>query len=131
MRFWGKLLCKNHDIYVIEAESSEKDVYENVPGEEPRGKGINTNSYWIAHDLIGEWCKLPDLKGKTIITARRIKKMLSGNLDGQVSSYPIFPEPEQFLIRAQIARITHGTVIAPTHVFKLKDENSINQYYLF
>jgi hypothetical protein len=98
--------------------------YASIPGEEPRGKGLNENVYWVTHDLLGEWEKLPDAQSKDIVAARNIKKILTGNLDNPVNSYPFFPGKERALLRAQIARITGSTVIAPAGAYELKEDNS-------
>ena len=98
--------------------------YASIPGEEPRGKGLNENVYWVTHDLLGEWQKLPDAQSKDIVAARNIRKMLTGNLDAPVNSYPFFAGKERALLRAQIARITASTVLAPQGVFEPKEDNS-------
>ena len=100
------------------------DPSTTVPGEESRGEGINANIYWVTSDLLGEWKKLPDLKGEHIVAAKKIKKVLTGKLENEVEAYPFFNEKEKYLIRAQIARISAGTILAPKGVYK-ESENSI------
>ena len=104
-------------------KASPDEDYASIPGEEPRGKGLNENVYWVTHDLLGEWQKLPDARAKDIVAARLIKKILTGDLDAPVNAYPFFTGRESALLRAQIARITAATVLAPTGVFKVSDEN--------
>ena len=80
----------------------------------------------MASDLLGEWKKLPDIKGEHVVAARKIKRMLTGELDAEVEAYPFFEAKEAYLIRAQIARITASTVIVPKGAYT--EENS-NTYY--
>ena len=102
--------------------------YAPVVGEEQRGEGVNSYIYWVAHDLLGEWSKLPDLRGEHVAAAKKFKKVLTGDLNADVEAYPFFEGKESYLIRAQIARITASTVIVPKGIYK-EAENSIPQIY--
>lgn len=124
IRFWGKLLCSENDLYVIEMKANTDPNYA-IPGEEPRGEGVNSNIYWVTTDLLGDWKKLPDLKGVHVAGAKKIKKILSGNLEANVDAYPFFNDKEKYLIRAQIARISASTILVPKGVYKEEAENSI------
>ncbi len=127
IRFWGKLLCSEEDLYVIEMKAN-LDLTIGLPGEEARGEGINSNVYWVTNDLLGDWTKLPDLKGEHIVAAKKIKKVLTGKLETDVDAYPFFGDKEKYLIRAQIARISASTILAPKGIYK-EAENSTN--YIF
>ena len=96
-------------------------TYEAPPGEEKRGEGINSNIYWVTSNLLGEWQKLPDLKGEHVAASKKFKKLLTGNLDAEIFAYPFFSEKEAYLLRAQIARISAATIIAPKGVYKEKE----------
>eukprot|EP00826_Nyctotherus_ovalis_P041205 TRINITY_DN4121_c0_g1_i9.p2 TRINITY_DN4121_c0_g1~~TRINITY_DN4121_c0_g1_i9.p2 ORF type:complete len:160 (-),score=26.26 TRINITY_DN4121_c0_g1_i9:684-1163(-) len=124
MRFWGKFLCRDHDIYVIEARAGADEDYASIEGEEKRGTGINENVYWVTSDLLKDWHKLPDARANDIIEARSLKKVLTGNLDAPVNGYPFFAGKERNYLRAQIARITASTVIVPAGVFQPTEANS-------
>ena len=100
-----------------------EDTYQTIEGEEQRGEGVNSCIYWVTHDLLGEWVKLPDIRGENVAAARKIKRVLSGHLDAEVEAYPFFAAKEAYLIRAQIARITAATLLAPKGLFK-EGENS-------
>lgn len=130
MRFWGKFLCRENDIYVIEAKAGQDEDYASIEGEEKRGVGINENVYWITSDLLKDWHKLPDARAIDIVEARQLKKVLTGNLDTPVNGYPFFGGKERNYLRAQIARITASTVIVPGGVFQPKEDNSnlLNSY---
>lgn len=45
--------------------------------------------------------------------ARNIYKSFTGNLETEILTYPEFPGTEKNYLRAQIARISSGTQIAP------------------
>ena len=102
------------------------DLSTAVPGEEPRGDGINENLYLVTNDLLGTWERLPDLKGEHIVNAKKIKKILTGNLENDIEAYPFFGEKEKYLIRAQIARITASTILAPKGVYKEAENSNCN-----
>lgn len=121
-------MCRDHDIYVIEAKAGVDEEYASIEGEEKRGSGINENVYWITSDLLKDWHKLPDARGNDIIQARQLKKVLTGNLDAPVNGYPFFAGKERNYLRAQIARITASTVIVPGGVFQPNEENSKFMY---
>eukprot|EP00831_Metopus_contortus_P006052 TRINITY_DN12280_c0_g1_i4.p1 TRINITY_DN12280_c0_g1~~TRINITY_DN12280_c0_g1_i4.p1 ORF type:complete len:214 (-),score=57.82 TRINITY_DN12280_c0_g1_i4:151-792(-) len=123
IRFWGQYLCKEQDYFVIEMKANPDEGYASIPGEEPRGRGVNENVYWVTNDLLGEWHKLPDVQAKDIVAARQIKKVLTGKLDAPVKSFPFFEGKEEALLRAQIARITASTVIVPMGIYKANEEN--------
>ena len=54
--------------------------------------------------------------------------MLSGELNADVLSFPIFHGKERHLLRAQIARITHSTYIAPKDIYKEKKEEEEREF---
>ena len=56
------------------------------------------------------------------MTARVICKLLTGDLDAAVDTYPPFPGTERNYLRAQVARITAGTQISPANYFTTGDE---------
>lgn len=123
VRFWGKYLCSSKDIYIIEAKANKDENFASIEQEDAHGKGLNENVYWFTQDLLGDWQKLPDVKSADIRAARDIKKILTGNLDAPVQSYPFFPGKERSLLRAQIARISAATVIIPAGIYKVNPEN--------
>jgi radial spoke head protein 4A len=51
-----------------------------------------------------------------------IKHVFTGNLNATIDSNPPFPGKERHLLRAQIARITYGTVIIPKGLIEIDDE---------
>lgn len=145
VRIFGKILGLQRDYLICECEYSddyEEPAPEPVEGEEdgaeavPKGTepeppktGVNKFVYYVAnwneagrcHDL-ANWTKLPHVKPDTLMVARKIKKMFTGNLDAAVSSYPPFPGTEADYLRCQIARIVAGASVTLKGVFVLDPE---------
>ncbi len=57
------------------------------------------------------WVRLPDATPESIVAARGLKKIFTGDLEAPVVTVPYFAAPEKLLLRAQIARITADTVL--------------------
>jgi len=109
IRLWGKVLGTDADYYVAEAwkEGDMGDVDEENPDAEVSGVGANKYVYLVTNDLASQvWTKLPNIKPKEIVAARRIKKLMSGSTSAKVVTHPPFPGNEDVLLRAQIARIS-------------------------
>eukprot|EP00746_Dinoflagellata_sp_MGD_P163850 gnl/MRDRNA2_/MRDRNA2_92111_c0_seq1.p1 gnl/MRDRNA2_/MRDRNA2_92111_c0~~gnl/MRDRNA2_/MRDRNA2_92111_c0_seq1.p1 ORF type:complete len:442 (+),score=144.76 gnl/MRDRNA2_/MRDRNA2_92111_c0_seq1:88-1413(+) len=112
LRFWGKILGTQADYYVAEAQlEAAGDPDENDPDFEPSGTGANAMSFWVTTSLTGTWEKLPHVRPTEIKAARKIKKVMTGDLNAKVITHPHFPGTEKELLRAQIAQITSDTVL--------------------
>eukprot|EP00927_Polykrikos_kofoidii_P040933 TRINITY_DN3489_c0_g1_i1.p1 TRINITY_DN3489_c0_g1~~TRINITY_DN3489_c0_g1_i1.p1 ORF type:complete len:435 (-),score=84.88 TRINITY_DN3489_c0_g1_i1:33-1337(-) len=126
LRFWGKFLGTEKDYYVAEIskEGGGDDPPAGEEDNEPLGTGANTYVYYVTTDLCEDWVKLPELKPKQIMAARRIKRLVTGNLKAKVVTVPHFPGDEAVFLRAQIALIT-----ADTHLcvkgYLMKDEEGV------
>jgi radial spoke head protein 4A len=48
---------------------------------------------------------------------------MTGDLNSEIDCNPPFPGFERHFLRAQIARITHSTMIVPRDLFKTNEEN--------
>lgn len=86
---------------------------------EVAGTGLNRKTYFICHKLGEKWIQLPNVTQQQIQVSRQIKKFLTGNLEAELWSYPIFPGVEKNLLRAMIARITSSTYVAPTGYYRV------------
>lgn len=81
---------------------------------EQLGEGVNRFVYFVCNRPYAcNWQELPTVTPKQIIVSRQIKKMLTGDLNADILSFPTFPGKEKHLLRAMIARITAGTFVAP------------------
>jgi len=143
-RFWGKVLGLKNNYYILECIELEitvpkvnlqKDEVETRDGtpvdvdETPLPKssfvspptipsefkfGPNRAIYFAATCLDGNFAQLPDVTPGQILTSRKITKFFTGDLSAKVHSFPNFVGDEASLLRAQIARISSSTIVAPT-----------------
>jgi radial spoke head protein 4A len=90
LRFWGKILGF-HDYWVIQGLTNQKDADEVAKNVEPEGTGINSYTYWVAHDLLGKWVELPTISPEQLKGAKEIKYVFTGDLDRVIEHYPPFP----------------------------------------
>eukprot|EP01066_Platyproteum_vivax_P017520 Platyproteum_vivax@DN7385_c0_g1_i3.p1 len=120
LRFWGKILGIQADYYVSEGKFSNPDTsVDSVENSEPHGIGANEYSYWICNDVVmDEWEMLPDVLPHHIIQAKKVQKLLTGKLSAPVITFPHFQGSERHFLRAQIARISHGTILCPSALYE-------------
>jgi radial spoke head protein 4A len=86
--------------------------------------GPNRLTYFVVcSDDMGRARKLPDVTEDQLITARQIKKYMTGDLSAPVSAYPPFAGTEANFLRAQIALISSDTFVAPTGFFALEESD--------
>mmetsp|Transcript_91702 Transcript_91702/g.268382 ORF Transcript_91702/g.268382 Transcript_91702/m.268382 type:complete len:433 (-) Transcript_91702:108-1406(-) len=112
LRFWGKVLGTFADYYVAEAQRGEGELPEGEEEMEvPGTPGVNQYLYYVTNDLTGDWQKLPDVRPSEIVSARKIRRLLTGDFNAQVITHPHFDGTEAMLLRAQIARISSDTVL--------------------
>lgn len=138
LRLWGKILGTDGDYYVAEGILQSPAVAGPAPASpwvlpdtpeydvEPRGQGPNTYAYWVCQNgPTSGWTRLPAARASQVKAARKIQRLMTGNLDADVQSTPFFPGQERHLLRAQIARITATCTLAPTGWYEedVDDEN--------
>lgn len=128
LRFWGKILGIQRDYWIIEGvlDSAEEDRAHW--SHEKRGEGVNKLVYWVNDNLLEDWIQLPDATPEHIKAARLIKHVCTGNLNATIDSNPPFPGKERHFLRAQIARITHGTYIVPKDLIVIDEETKEDKY---
>jgi radial spoke head protein 4A len=92
---------------------------ERIPAESE--SGANSFVYFVCSRPGDAWSRLPDVSPAQILAARHIKRFFTGNLDAPVISHPPFPgtATERYVLRATIARISAGTLVAPKGMFLL------------
>lgn len=128
MRFWGKLLGKTRDYFVVEgtaeAEEEEEEVEKDGRGNtiEKPGEGVNKFSYWVCHAPGDPWVKLPNATPEQVAIAGEIRRILTGDLEAPVRGHPPFPGKEKAYLRALIARISAETVVAPSGIYKESED---------
>lgn len=125
LRFFGKLFGTGRDYYVVEAKlaNAPKEKEDKATKKEPRGVSgsINEFVYYVTNSLEGEWTELPDVLPEQIVTARKMCRFFTGNVNAPVKGYPRFPWPECSFLRAQIARISAATTISPKGFFTMEE----------
>lgn len=77
---------------------------------------LNGHVYFACNDFNMDWIELPSVTSKEIVQSRKIKKYCRGNLEENVKCHPPFSGTEKNYLRALIARISHGTSVAPIQV---------------
>lgn len=123
IRFFGKILGINKNYYVCEAKlkSYPKGLKENpVTKAEPSGVGLNEYIYLVTNSPEAPWVQLPDVVPEQILTARQMRRFLTGDLKAPVLGYPRFPFPEASYLRCQIARISAATVVSPKGFYTME-----------
>jgi radial spoke head protein 4A len=139
VRWWGRVLTTaGNDYFVFEVkrgsydeeEEAERVVRERriaATGEdvtahrELLGAGANEYLYYVSQSLsspVPSFSLLPSTSPRFITDARRTHRLLSGDLTAAVGGFPRFAGVEADLLRAQIARISNGSVLVPKGSWK-------------
>ncbi|KAL4493537.1 hypothetical protein ABPG72_007545 [Tetrahymena utriculariae] len=122
IRFWGKILCSGKDYYVAEGVTSNENADQLAKDAEKKGEGANFYTFWVTHDVLGEWMELPLVTPQQIVAARQIKYVFTGDLNSNVKSYPPFNGKEKHLLKAQIVRISCACVLSPKGLYQALDD---------
>ncbi|XP_075982602.1 radial spoke head protein 4a [Anticarsia gemmatalis] len=83
-----------------------------IPVERP-GQGVNKKVYYVCNNPGEPWVCLPDLTPDHIRVARNTVRVMTGDLDAEVLTFPPFEGTERHYLRAQIARIAAATSVSP------------------
>jgi len=87
-------------------------------------KGCNQFTYFATNDPAGSWTVLPNVTPQQIVSSKRIRKYLTGDLTADVRAYPPFPGQEKEYLRALIARIVAATTLCPVGKFEVAEEGA-------
>ncbi|XP_057315110.1 radial spoke head protein 4 homolog A-like [Hydractinia symbiolongicarpus] len=90
--------------------------------QEVYGEGCNAKVYYVCNDAGLSWHRLPPVTPQQIQVARQIRKLMTGDLDAPVVSYPPYPGNEANYLRAQIARISAATHISPQGYYIFEED---------
>lgn len=125
MRFWGKILGRGADYYIAEGELPSAYEPEDPEAEEG-ATGVNKLTYWAMKDNGAyQWVQLPPVRREQILVSRQLRRFVRGDLEAPVLGHPPFPGLEKNYLRAQIARISAGTVLCPAGYFQMTEEGDI------
>jgi radial spoke head protein 4A len=113
-----KLLAEMNPVIPPEKRDPEKPLIQY---------GCNRYVYYVTTSrtfpsTVTDWIKLPDVEPSHIQQARQVKKHFTGDLDAPIISHPPFHGNEKILLRAQIARISAATKIAPKGVVVFEED---------
>lgn len=97
IRFWGKILGYK-DYWVVQGSSAKAYLSELPENGEKYGVGVNSYSYWVATDLLGDWTELPLVTPDQVAGSRTFKYIFSGYLDQIVSKSIAFKGNEKHLV---------------------------------
>merc|ERR1711865_1368558 len=73
MRFWGKVIGRSGDYYVVQGENPEPPSNEDIKVLEGL-EGANKYAFWVCKHAGGAWTKLPNVAPEAIVVARQIKR---------------------------------------------------------
>lgn len=112
------------DYYIAEGTFDGEAGDDEKPADfEPRGTGVNKYVYWASNSALEAWTQLPDLYTKDIQAARDTKVKFTGDLERQLITNPYFFGKEKHFLRAQIARISNATTLAPKGYYRLVEDS--------
>ncbi|XP_041969364.1 radial spoke head protein 6 homolog A [Aricia agestis] len=83
-----------------------------IPPERP-GQGVNKKVFYACNSPGDEWVRLPDVTPDQIRVARQTIRCMTGDLDAEVISFPVFSGCERNFLRAQLARVQAATAVSP------------------
>ena len=114
LRLFGKISTRSSPYYIVEG-LSDGDPEGVDPTKQEGKEGANKYVYWVAQSVeaTSGWVKLPHVTSDEVVTSRKFKRLLTGNLDAAVPAYPPFNGTEKNLLRAIIARIAGSTLVSP------------------
>ena len=127
VRFWGRIFGVQQDYFVAEgylakhakpkfSKPAQPGLWQYAAAKRDVEKVVHLNRYryHVCHRIGDAWVLLPDVLYSQIVSAQKIKKLVSGDLGAAVASFPIFSGTEANYLRAQIARISSESLFAPS-----------------
>ncbi len=123
VRFFGRINTRTLPYYIIEGLSPEDE--EGIDESKQEGRnGVNKYAYWAIQNVESvQWIRLPNVNMEQIVKTRQFKRLLTGNLEANVPSYPPFPGKEKHLLRAIIALVVGETSVSPDGFYDLDDSD--------
>lgn len=122
--FFGKIFGTQKDYWIVSGELAGAEEESKDKTVEARGVGVNSSVFWVTDNLLNDWIQLPDCKPEHVKCARQIKHVFTGDLNASIDSNPPFQGKERHLLRAQLARIAHATMVVPKGLFEIDEETN-------
>lgn len=129
VRFFGKIFGLKADYYIYEAtlkEPSGPPEVDTVPPMEV-ATGANAFTYFVQPYPGGPTTRLPDVTPAQMAGSKLQKRLFTGDLTAEVSTYPLFPGKEAEYLRAQIGHLAAETYLVPSGMFTVGDGNVLEQ----
>lgn len=119
VRFVGRISTRGKPYYVLETLAAEDP--ENLDERLQEGRnGANKFTYFVTQaPESAEWVKLPPVTSEQAMKVRQFRRLLTGDLEAKVPSYPPFPGQEKHLLRALLANIVQDTSVSPDGFYDL------------
>ena len=127
IRFWGLIHTTSSTYHIFESALTpppSPDTAEagTAGAGEAAGKGANAFLYYVGTAATGPFTVLPPASPECIAASAALHRLFTGDLTAAVPGHPTFPGVEADLLRAVIARISHGAMVGPKGGFSLEDE---------
>ncbi|SCN60049.1 radial spoke head protein, putative [Plasmodium chabaudi adami] len=98
-----------------------KDEYQNF------NKKINKYVYWVSINGTGKWILLKPTTPEYIEKTSKVNKLLTGNINHIITSFPNIQIKEKHYLRALISIISSYTHISPKNYFTIKAQEESEQ----
>lgn len=128
LRFFGLISTRSKPYYVVKGLTTKDDEVDESNTQELVARegrnGVNKYTYWVTQGSCvqpSEWIELPPVTCGQICQARVMKRLLTGNLDAPVPSYPPFQGTEKNFLRAVLADIDASTSISPDGMYEVDE----------
>jgi len=117
VRFFGKFFGLKGAYYVYETKLKDPPPPpEDAKPEEVNPK-LNAHVYFVQSSPGGAATQLPLVTPLMMLRAKQMKRYLQGDLDAEVSAYPVFPGKEAHYLRALVGHIAAETTLVPMGSF--------------
>lgn len=122
-RFFGKIYTRGEPYYIVEVASLFEGE-EIDPFKQEGKEGANKYTYMVTQtpEAAGGWTKLPEVTSAQVVACRQFKRLLTGNLEAAVPTFPVFPGNEANLLRTLVAIIGGATLISPDGFFEIEED---------
>ena len=83
---------------MIQGVSQQPYLKDLSADSEAYGVGVNSYSYWVANNILGEWSELPLVTPAQVKASREFKYIFSGDLETKLEPIVPFNGQEKHLV---------------------------------